>query len=75
MKPPITAAEVSAKWIADAREALMRGTYFLRAGENNAIMIGAKHDFKWRVLTLPSDATAFMTAVDRDAVLKKLSAP
>ncbi len=67
--PPITAADVSQDWIDSAAEAIARYGQPTRAGDGNTIEVKRINDGTWMPLMLPTNATEFMTAIDRDTVL------
>ena len=72
---PVTAAECDGDWIRDRREVIRRDGYALRAGTAEAgptIEIKSLTTNEWLFLMLPNEATCFVAAVDRDAVLDLL---
>jgi hypothetical protein len=73
LKAPVTAGEIDDTWIAERREIILRDGYALRAGAGNTIEANRYHDGNWRVITLPNEATTFVTETDRDAVLARLN--
>lgn len=68
---PITSSDIPDQWISDAKEAMKRCRYLLRAGPGNTIQIGGQ-GHPWMALMLPGSGTTFTEASERNVVLRKL---
>ncbi len=73
-KPPITAAEVSEKWIADCRNAVANGHAKLRAHATEPSIEAKLPNGNWVTLTIPGSGTTFSDCAERDAVMGRLLA-
>lgn len=70
---PIAALECPWEWIAARSEILRREGQAARAGAANTIEIQSINTGEWHRLTLPNDATHFLTSDDRDIILRYLT--
>ncbi len=75
--PPVTLAEVSAEWLAERREIVVRCGHALRAGPLLATieveaLPRAKERAVWCTLGLPGGGKLFDSTETRDAVLLRL---
>ncbi|QYM80253.1 hypothetical protein K0B96_06470 [Horticoccus luteus] len=75
LPPPVTAASLMPEWIALVREIARREGHAVRAGAGNTIEVQSINTGVFHPIAMPTGATEFTTAAERDFVLEKITRP